>query len=306
MIILQILIVLLTIYIVFFVAPAIVVFYSIFFKLTKIDGARIQGYLKPFESKIEDANNKLLLIKLIEVSIQSFDGIELKADYYNINADKTVIMFHGYRGLPSTNCAYQGSILSKNGYNVLMVYMRGHGKSGGKCCSMGYLEQQDVLKWIEFISNDDEIKNIVLYGVSMGSVSIAYASDKIKNEKVKALVLDCGYIGIREQMISDSKKKHVPYPLIMHLIRLIFYINFGGDINQSTINSLNQNKIPTLVIHGTSDKSVNIDNGEAVYKECSGYKESLFVPEAEHTCAMLAGEETAEIALIEFLNQFIK
>lgn len=79
-------------------------------------------------------------------------GVCLYADYYeNENpSDVYVISCHGFTGIPSQN-----SIFTKHfyemGYNVILPYLRAHGKSEHKYCTMGWEERLDIIDWIYYI-----------------------------------------------------------------------------------------------------------------------------------------------------------
>ncbi len=301
----QILIVILAVCLVFVIAPTAVIFRSIFFRRMEEGRAVMNAYTQPYASLLDEAGAAVSRLPFSSVSIRSFDGLSLVSDYYDAGSDKTAILFHGYHSSPYHNCLYQAALFAERGYNLLMVHMRGHGKSEGGFCTMGYREKHDVLDWVAYASRDASVKHIVLYGVSMGASSVAYASDMLPTDKVRAMVLDCGFFGIREQMVSDAKKTHAPHRLILPFIRLYFRIRFGGDIRITTAEALKNAKAPALVIHGSGDHTVPFSHGEAVYAACASEKEALFIPDAEHTCALMKGGEDAKRALFSFLDRNI-
>ncbi len=305
MIALQILILLLGIYIVFCFLPSLVMFQTVFHHRTEGEEGRQKAYYIPYAALRSEAKHKLAALPCSELSLQTADGVTLKANYYDRGSDTAVIVGHGYSSTPLGNCAYQASLFADEGYNLLNIYQRAHGKSGGKYSSLGLCEQFDLLAWIELISHMPHIQNIVLYGVSMGAAAIAYASDKITDQKVRAMVLDCGFTGVYNQLSDDCKKWHVPTWSVFPVVCRLYRHKFGQNIKTSTVDSLKRAVIPTLVIHGEADDSVYLSHGKAICEALRGEKEALFVPNADHTCAMLEGGENAKKTLLSFVKKHI-
>lgn len=46
--------------------------------------------------------------------------------------------------------------LVKLGYNILVVDLRGHGRSEGKYYGLGYLDQFDIAEWIDYATNKSQ------------------------------------------------------------------------------------------------------------------------------------------------------
>lgn len=61
--------------------------------------------------------------------------------------------------------------LIKN-YNVLLINLRGHGKSEGNYVDFGVKSRFDILKWLDYININYNSPKIGLYGVSMGASSV--------------------------------------------------------------------------------------------------------------------------------------
>ncbi len=305
--VLYILIGILLVYLFFSFFPSFFMFRSVFFRRWNKEGKepKRKEYYLPFLSLLEPAESLLRSLPCRTLSLSSRDGVTLRADYYHQNADKTAILLHGYRASPLSNCAYTAALLWEHGYNILMPYQRAHGQSDGRFCSMGLYEQYDLLSWIAHAAADETVTAIAVCGMSMGSASVAFASDKIKEPKVKALVLDCGFTSVKNQLTSDCKKWGVPLFLVMPVVSLGYRLRFGGDIAASTESSLKNCRIPSLFIHGTGDTSVTLDQGEAGFAACSAEKQALTVPDAAHTCALLQGGRPAADCLLSFLDRYI-
>ncbi len=303
MIFLWITLALLGVYLVFCFFPAVVMFRSVFFHRTDISPEK--SYYAPYAPRLTEAKAKLEALPATEVSLTARDGLTLRADYIDRGSDKTALLFHGYRALPMTNCADQAALLADQGYNLFLVHQRAHGKSDGTFCTLGYAEQYDVLDWISLAAADPKVHHLVLYGVSMGASAIAYASDKITDPKVRAMVLDCGFTGIYAQLANDNRKLHLPSWAVLPLLRLFYRQRFGFDIKITSAAALGATRIPALFVHGTEDESVPFAHGKANYAACGAPKEALFIPHALHTCAMMQGGAAAQQSFLQFLDRYV-
>lgn len=171
---------------------------------------------------------------------------------------------------------------------------------------MGVTEQSDVLRWVAFAAAMPTVEHVVLYGVSMGAASIAYASDRLGAEhKVRAMVLDCGFLGVYDQLRDDCRRLHLPPWAILPVMRLCFRLRFGRDIRVRTTASLEKTTVPALFLHGKADESVSFSHGEAVFAACASEKEAYFHPTAAHTCTLPASGEEAARVFLSFLDEHI-
>ena len=246
------------------------------------------AYLKRYEKELKDSIRFLLAKKAEKVHITSKDGLKLAADFYDAGSDRTALFFHGYTSLPMANFAIIGRKFYERGYNILLITHRAHGESEGEYCTLGLLEQEDVISWTEWC-RDRGLGQLVLYGISMGCASVSYASDRLDKELVRALILDCGFSSPYEQISNDGRKMHVPYQLIMPILTQLARKRLGINLKQKVSDSLSKCKIPALFIHGVCDSTVDIKYGIENYESCSSEKKMIKVEGAEHTMAFLDG-----------------
>ena len=76
-----------------------------------------------------------------DVYVTTEDNLKLHAHLIeNNNSDVFVIIAHGYEGR-GAYMRYFGEKLYDMGYNILLIYLRAHGKSEGKIYSFGYYEK---------------------------------------------------------------------------------------------------------------------------------------------------------------------
>lgn len=296
--------ILVVIYVVFIVAPALVVSRAVFCRKqgTPYVERDLSGtYLRDHVDLIKRDFDYFAGLTPEWVSITAWDGETLPGELYSVGEGKLAVCVHGYNTTPMNCFATLGRILMEQGYDVLMIHQRGHGNSGGKACTMGLLEQKDVVDWAKWACARENIQEVILVGVSMGCASVGYASDKITDPKVKAMILDCGFVSPANQIRADSRKRHLPDKLLMPWIRFFVRKMHHVDINETVWSSLQNTKIPALFVHGGADTTVNVQETEINYEHCASYREKYILPEAGHACTFMAGGEEGKERLENFL-----
>lgn len=300
----------LALYIIFAAAPAAVIYHKIFSRkdnsqmLSKRD--LIGSRYEPYMDELVEADGFIRERVTEKVSITARDGAVLYGDYVDNNSDKTVIFVHGYCGNPISNFCLQARHLYDMGFNELFITQRAHGESGGSRHGLGIIEQYDVLGWIGYEAAKSNIEKILLYGSSMGSSAIAYSSDKIKDEKVRGMVIDCAFSSVGKQLYYDSRKRRIPPCLVIPVIRLIARIELREDIYRPAGKSLAKTKVPALFIHGTGDTTVPFESGMENYNACQSEKTLIAVEGAQHIVDYAAGEEQTKEGLKTFINKYFK
>ena len=92
---------------------------------------------------------------------------------------------------------------------MLLIDQRAHGESGGRFTRVGHREKDDLLLWIDYIESKKQIKSIVVYGISMGAATVGYASEHIKSDKVKGLVMEAGFTTFFEELSDNVRRAFV-------------------------------------------------------------------------------------------------
>ncbi|MBP5444882.1 MAG: alpha/beta hydrolase [Acholeplasmatales bacterium] len=230
-----------------------------------------------------------------EIEIKAFDGITLKANYYDNKQNKTAILIHGYKATPLNNFSTIGKYLTEMGYNLLMIYQRTHGKSEGKYITFSKREGLDLLEWINYVDSNKKIDEIILYGVSMGSSTLMSISDKIYSEKVRLLVFESGFIKMN-RMVKDSLKRKnklllIFYPLVkVHSLCFAHFRLSGYDIS----NKLKDCHYKSLFIHGKEDRLINYKDSVHAFNKKVDNKELLLIDGAGHNMCNLYNRKIIE------------
>lgn len=273
MILLIILIFLITSYIGFIIVPAVLLYRFVFGRKPCSTPLNERGTLEgtryaPFSEALLPAERFVQSREHESVSITARDGVVLCGSYYDQKSPRTMIFAHGYAGAPVSNFCAQAERFYKLGWNLLFITERAHGDSGGNRLGLGVLEQYDLLKWIDFEARNSSVEEIVLYGSSMGSAAVGYASDKITEPKVKVLVIDCAFVSPDRQLRCDGRTRKLPTFLLLPVMRVIAWFDMHEDIYRPVGKSLQNTHIPVLFIHGEADRTVPIEQGMENYKAC--------------------------------------
>ena len=247
--------------------------------------------------------------QLEEITLKSYDKLNLKGYFINNNSNKLAILVHGYHGRYYSVTA-QAHIFFDNGFDVLCINNRCHDSSEGKSFSMSTKEERDLLDWIELMVKRNPNYQIALYGISMGGhICMLAASNKNVNEKVKCIIEDCGFYSLKEELILETKQSPALFPkltvILAELYSKIFYhFSYSKDIGKA-FKTL---KLPILMIHGGQDNyvpTINIEKNYAAVPE-NVYKEKHIFIGSGHTRSIIDERKKYTEIVDNFVNKFIK
>lgn len=273
-----------------------IVFKKFFHKVSMkaIDKSVIRtSYSAPYADEMMQIRRELEAFPHEKPHILSFDGLRLTADYFANNSIKTIIMVHGLHTCAFNNFGYQIKYFLKHGYNVLAINQRAHVGSQGKYSTYGQKESLDVLSWVKYVEQDKNIKDIYLYGISMGATSIALASMYLSSTRVRYLILESIFTSVDALFEHIYKSQHVPAFLFRHTVRLYAHVFAGIKWHdKTTVDVLKNNKVPSIFVTGTKDIIAIESFFEDNYNNCFSNKHKIIVEGAAHAlCALKAKEE---------------
>lgn len=126
-----------------------------------------------------------------EVSFPAEDGWIIHADSYGAGS-KGVVLVHGGR-FTKESWEKQAQELTKAGYRVLAIDMRGYGmsKDGPAALNTGYGSPLDVLAAVRYL-HEAGAKSVSIIGGSMGANAAAGASIESQKGEIDALILLAG------------------------------------------------------------------------------------------------------------------
>ena len=196
-------------------------------------------------------------------------------------AKGTVILFHGL----STNknyFAYEAVQFRNWGYNILMVDLRGHGNSEGNITTLGFRESEEVKLAYDFVRQKGE-KNIFLWGLSLGAVSIAKAISDY-DIKPSGVILEMPFACLQSYLKARSRVFGFPEEPFGFLVTAWVgiergYYGFGHKVTDY-VKKIN---CPVLLQWGSRDRYVLQEETDGVYNNIASVNKKLVVYEdADH------------------------
>lgn len=243
-----------------------------------------------------------------DVYTQSKDGIQLHGLWIPAeNSRGTVLMAHGYRSTMLLDFHLAFELFHQLGMSILVPEQRTHGKSGGRFITFGVKESCDMEQWIRFCNRKLTTQSIILYGISMGASTMLYLADRKLPENVKGIIADCGFTSPKDIISSVYKRVlHLPAAPSVWVAGLFARIFAGFRFTQcDTRKSLGNSHLPVLLIHGEADGFVPCEMSVQAYAACTGKKQLMIVPNAEHGLSFLADGFQYTAAVIDFLKENI-
>ncbi len=220
----------------------------------------------------------------------------------------TVILFHGLT-MNKGNVLAEADEFRYLGYNVLMVDFRAHGNSGGNTTTIGVSETEEVKLAYDYVSQLGE-KKIILWGSSMGAVTIAKAVADY-GIKPAGVILEMPFASLQEhlraraRMIGFSGFPEKPFGLFV-----TFWMGiergFKGFKHQTTkyVQKLN---CPVLLQWGALDIYVLKSETDKIYSAiASADKKLVIYDHANHELFVQNDPLKWRIEVERFLSASVK
>ena len=240
-----------------------------------------------------------------EISIKSFDGLTLKARYYECEKGAPIeLMLHGYRGNARRDLS--GGVIRafKHKRNVLLVDNRGSGASEGHIITFGVNESKDCLDWINYIiTNINVDAKIILTGVSMGAATVLITSSFDLPQNVIGVIADCGYTSTKDIIKKVMKDIRLPASLFYPFVKLGAKIFGKFSIDKySPIKAMENSKLPIIFFHGDIDGFVPYEMSVENYNKCKTKKQLVTITGAGHGLCYVKDPEKYLLELENFFN----
>ena len=240
-----------------------------------------------------------------DLYITSQDGLKLHATYFPCEGSKKVVIcFHGYTSEGMNDYSTLAIFYKKNGYHLLLVDERAHGKSEGKYIGFGCLDRHDAKLWIEeMIKMHGEDCKILLHGDSMGGATVLMTTGLELPPQVKAAVSDCAFTSAWEVFSSVLKNMyHLPEFPLLHIANRMVKNRAGYELDECDARvEVAKAQIPILFIHGDSDTFVPCSMVHELYDACKTEKKLVIIEGAGHVESCYRDAELYEGTVADFI-----
>lgn len=220
----------------------------------------------------------------LPVNNDTITAVVLKPESKSIK--KTILFFHGAAGNISTY-QFMTKPLIDAGFQVVMVDMRGYGKSTGTPTHLNVAE--DGQKFFDYVLSRKDISNtkIYLYGASLGS-QIATHLAKGNQSKISGLILDGGMSSFTDIAIKFK-------PEMKEIIEKYVTSPYSAKEDVKALAGL-----PKLFIYSKGDSTVPFEQGQLIYENAPEPKQFLEFS-GEHIDGMRTADKNRILKAIENL-----
>ena len=187
------------------------------------------------------------------------------------------------------------------GFNVIVYDLRGHGLNEPTFCTYSVRESRDLLALIRDCRQRwPEMSLFGLHGESLcAATSVAVLKDK---PPVDFVVADCGFCDIVPVLKGGMKQSHLP-GFLADIASVCAKLRFGyGYWEMRPIESLRDNTVPILFIHGAEDLFILPDHSRRMKEATRGDAELCLIPGAGHAASVLTDPEAYRNAVSAFLE----
>ena len=200
---------------------------------------------------------------------------------------KTILFFHGAGGNISTY-QYITKPLVENGFQVVMIDLRGYGKSTGKPTHLNIAE--DGQKMFDYLLRRKYIQDtkIYLYGASLGS-QVATHLAKENQSKISGLIIDGGMSSFTDIAIHFA-------PQYKEMISSMLISPYSAKEDVKALKGL-----PKLFIYSKGDSTIPFEQGQLVYDNAPEPKQFIEFS-GEHIQAMVV-DKSRIVAVIDRLKK---
>lgn len=240
-----------------------------------------------------------------DVWVTSDDGLRLFGKFFPCgNSKKTVICFHGYTSEGMNDYSTLAKFYLDNGYNLMIVDQRAHGKSEGTYIGFGCLDRFDAKIWIDYIVERlGEDCSILLHGDSMGASTVLMTTGLKLPKQVKAAVSDCAFTSAWDVFCAVLKNMyHLPPFPIMQIANQMVKKRAGYELDECNAKrEVAKAEIPILFIHGKDDSFVPCSMVHELYENCRSPKKLVVIDGAGHVESCFKNPEIYEEAIRSFI-----
>ncbi len=242
-----------------------------------------------------------------EFEFRSLDGVlisALRLEPVRANGH-AILICHGLAHDKYSGVRYVQYLL-REGFTLILIDFRNHGKSEGTITTYGFYEKQDLLGAILYLRDRGFEGRIGILGASMGaSVALLTAVDC---KEVSALVLDSPFCSLKristEWACQLTRCPEAVLKLSIHMAYCWLYLAYNfwvPEIEPAVMARKLQ--CPIFLIHGGADKKIPAHHSRVIYENVAGEKELWIVDDVGHLEVYLTHAQEYEHRVLQFFRK---
>ncbi len=243
-----------------------------------------------------------------EVVIQSPGGYPLFGIHFPAEGShKTVLIVHGFSYGLYGSVKYMPMFRRRN-FNILLVDLRHHGRSGGPNITWSYKEKHDLSAWTSWVLAQHGKEGILgTLGESLGGATVLQHA--AIDPRVSFTIADCSFSSLRELLVHILRTDYrlPPSPLLElgeFWCRILAGFRFPAA---SPINAMDKIQKPVLLMHGEEDTLVPAEMSRELFEaKASGVREIRVFPQAGHAKAFTSDPVLYEETAGKFIESALK
>ena len=241
-----------------------------------------------------------------DVSLTTQDSLNISGWYIAGTRPQAIILVHGIHAnrmavLP------EALILHDSGYHLLLIDLRGHGRSDEAQLTYGYREALDVQAAASYLASRPEIEQIGALGTSLGGAAVSRAA--ATDPHLEAVVIESSFSSLPAAVDDTFDDLSIfpkwPFaPLIIALAEQKANLDIAEVDSARALATLSPR--PVMIIHGNADELFPLYHAEKMYN-MAGEPKTLWVIEGMgHSNPVLANEALYKKKVVTFFEQAFK
>ena len=241
-----------------------------------------------------------------DVSFANDENLTLRGWFFPAKAKTAIIMVHGITANRKEGLRWVKA-LHTAGYNLLLFDLRNHGESDKSISGMGLKEKDDVIAAVNFLVSHKGIKEIGVFGVSMGASTAIQAM--AKDKRIKAGVFEAGFANLGD-LLAEIAKRDFGLPRFPMIDAVMVVYSMRGGFDAGTINPEDYiGKIssrPVFIIHCDNDDYIAYKHGIRLFKAAHEPKMMWTAHCNKHARAWQSNPKEAEKKVVEFFKRYVQ
>jgi esterase/lipase len=215
-----------------------------------------------------------------------------------------VLLLHTVRG-DRRDMISRARFLKAQGHTVLMIDFQANGMNRGKRITFGDLESRDVVGALQYLHYKRPTEKVAVIGVQMGADAYVLADNR---PKVDAVVLEQMYPTINRAVASRVRPFLGPFAAVIGPLMMEEMQSRSGIAQNRLrpIDHLSKVGAPVLIVNGTDDKHITIDEAREELAAAPPPRELWAVEGAGHEDLHAFAKKEYERRLGDFLAKYLR